>query len=65
MAALEGPGVTNPTSKIMIVMQAGLIAMLSEQLLYTNAEVSCLVVDGVLRDTPFTATCSTREVRWS
>lgn len=49
----------------MIVMQAGLIAMLSEQLLYTNAEVSCLVVDGVLRDTTVTATCTTREVRWS
>lgn len=37
-------------------MQARLIAMLSEQLLYTNAEVSCLVVDGVLRDTTVTAT---------
>ena len=40
----------------MIVMRAGLIAMLSEQLLYKNAEVSCLVVDGVLRDTAVTAT---------
>lgn len=37
-------------------MRAGLIAMLSEQLLYKNAEVSCLVVDGVLRDTAVTAT---------
>ena len=41
----------------MIVMQVGLIAMLSEQLLYKNAEVPCLVVvDEVLRDTTVTAT---------
>ena len=35
---------------MMIVIQAGLIAMLSKQLVYKNAEVSCLVLDDVLRD---------------
>jgi hypothetical protein len=55
--AKEKCNLYSPTSRIMIVMQAGLIAMLSAQLLYKNAEVSCLVVvDGVLRDTTVTLT---------